>query len=100
MQVEHADGVTRVVISENLVASQAKEIKTKLKQLVEEGHIKVVIDLRGIESIDSSGIGVLVAAQNSLKAQGETLTIENVSEKIFRMMKTMRLDRHMNVIQG
>lgn len=100
MQIEQSEGVTRIILSENLVASMAKEMKAKLKTLVDEGNIKLVIDMRGVEFIDSSGIGVLVATQNSIKSKGEKLTIENTSEKIFRMMKTMRLDKHMHVKQA
>jgi anti-anti-sigma factor len=100
MQIEQSEGVTRITLSENLVASKAKEMKAKLKALIDEGNIKLVIDMQGVESIDSSGIGVLVATQNSIKSKGEKLTIENASEKIFRMMKTMRLDKHMHVKQA
>lgn len=99
MKFEHSEGVTRVTIQEALVASQAKDMKAKLKAMVEEGHSRIVIDLKGVEAIDSSGIGVLVATQNSLKSIGEKLTIENASEKIFRMMKTMRLDKHITFVQ-
>lgn len=100
MQIEQADGMTRIMMEDNLVASKAKELKAKLKEMIDAGSTKMVIDLKGVTSIDSSGIGVLVATQNTLKSKGEKLTIENANEKIYRMMKTMRLDKHMNVQQA
>ena len=65
---------------------------------MEEGVKKLVVDLNGVEMVDSVGIGVLVAAHNSISKNGGHMSLSNVSQDIYNLFKTMRLDQHFEVI--
>ena len=86
-----------IKLSKDIIASMADDFRKKLRKLVKDGIKDLTIDLRGVEKIDSVGLGVLIAAHNSLKDVGGKLKIKNVSGDIVDLMKTMRLDQHFEV---
>ena len=90
------DGAT-VKPGRDLVASMVKEFKKELRSLLEEEPAEITIDLVGVDMIDSVGLGVLIAAHNSISKMGGKLTVMNASENIYGLFKTMRLDKHFGV---
>ena len=81
----------------DIVASMAKEFREELISKVTEGVQELVIDLEGVEMIDSVGLGLFIAAHNSLSRLGGKLIVCNVSDDICKLFKTMRLDQHFTV---
>jgi anti-anti-sigma factor len=88
---------TLIAPGRDIVASYAQELRRNLWSLIEEGVTDVTIDLAGVQMIDSIGLGVLIAAHNSLKKKQGRLAITNVSKEILGLLKTMRLDRHFDI---
>ncbi|MDY6823862.1 MAG: STAS domain-containing protein [Thermodesulfobacteriota bacterium] len=84
----------------NLVASMADEFRGELQSLVKEQPGQIVIDMKGVEMVDSVGIGVMIAVHNSLSKSEGILKIVNADKNIYNLFKTMRLDRHFAVEQG
>lgn len=81
----------------DIVASMAADFRQDLLNEVASGVKKLVVDLNGVEMVDSVGIGVLVAAYNSLSKNGGHMAVSNVSSDIYNLFKTMRLDQHFEV---
>lgn len=78
----------------NIVASNTDEFKNQLAPLIDEAPEKLIIDLTGVEIVDSIGIGVLIATFNSLNKIGSKLEIVNVSDNIYNTLTTMRLNNY------
>jgi anti-anti-sigma factor len=81
----------------DVVASNAQELRTTLFECIAGGQYHIAIDLQHVAMVDSSGLGVLIAAHNSIKAQGGALRLTNVSPDIVRLLQVMRLDQHFAV---
>ncbi len=81
----------------DVVASTVNELRDTMRQLLDEGAVEMAIDLSGVELMDSVGIGVLVAAHNSLKKNGGQLEVTNPSDDVFKLLKNMRLDQHFKI---
>jgi anti-anti-sigma factor len=81
----------------DIVASMAEEFRTELLKSVEGGVKELTADLDGVGMGDSGGLGVLIAAHNSLQKNGGVFTVINASEDIYKMFKVMRLDRHFEI---
>ena len=81
----------------NIVASMVKDFRKKLLKSVESGITDLTLDFTGVEIVDSVGLGVLIAAHNSLNNAGGKLTIKNTSEDICKLFRTMSLDQHFEV---
>ncbi len=84
----------------DLVASMVQEFKKEMKSILEDNPEQIVINLDGVEMIDSVGIGVLIATHNTLSKLGGKLTIINASANIYGLFKTMRLDKHFAVSES
>ncbi len=81
----------------DIVAPMSKEFKIEIQVLMEDAPQELVVDLTGVEMIDSLGLGVLVAAHNSLNNSEGKLTLINACANILSLLKTMRLDKHLEV---
>ncbi len=81
----------------DIVASMADDFRNKLLNSVNKGIKELILDLSGVEALDSVGLGVVIATHNSLKNIGGKLKIIKASEDIFRLFQTMRLDQHFEV---
>jgi len=82
-----------------MVASMAETFKKKLLKGLEKGRTELIIDLAGVDTVDAVGLGVLVAAHNSVNNAGGKLTVTNVSPNIFGLFEAMSLDQHFEVRQ-
>jgi len=84
----------------DLTASTAESLREELKALLshEVNMNSLVIDLANSRIMDSVGLGVLIAAHNSLSKSDGQLIISNASEEIKKLMKAMRLDQHFDIL--
>ena len=88
-------GDTAIVCpGQNIVAAMTQNFRDELRLLLAKGITNIVIDLTGVEIIDSMGLSVLVAVHNSLQKKGTRLEIRNAVDNINKLMGEMRLDRH------
>jgi len=81
----------------DIVTSMAENFKGELLNFIKEGVKELTVDINGVGMIDSVGLGVLIAAHNSLKKNGGIFNVINASEDIYKLFKVMRLDRHFEV---
>lgn len=77
----------------DVVASMAETFKGELLSTINASQGLLVIDLVGVDMVDSVGIGVIIAAHNTLNQAGRELKVINVTKDIFGLFTTMRLDR-------
>ena len=92
------EGDTTIVRPDmDVVASMAEDFKNELLSIITESEGQLVIDLAGVEMVDSIGIGVVMAAYNTLSRAGRKLKIVNVSKDIYGLFSTMRLNRRFTV---
>ena len=96
-EIEKRNNESIVRPDQDLLQSMAQGFRRELHSLVEEGTKELVIDLINVETIDSVGIGVLIAAGNSLTKAGGKLRIVNASEDLYELFRVMRLDHHFEV---
>jgi anti-anti-sigma factor len=86
-----------IKLGEDIVAAKVEKLKEQLVTILNEGAKEIILDIKGIEVIDSFGLGLIIATHNSLKEFGGTLKIKNASEKIFILFQTLRLDKQLEV---
>ena len=64
----------------------------RIRDLIERGCTKVVLDLGGVTYIDSSGVGMIVAKLKTLKDKGGDMRLLHLSrraESLFGMLKLL-----------
>jgi anti-anti-sigma factor len=95
--ISHEADHATVAVDGDLTASTVAHWRTVVADLANEGARQVVFDLAATSVVDSSGIGLLLAAHNSLKRGGGQIAVTNASADVVGLFRAMRLDKHFSV---
>jgi anti-anti-sigma factor len=68
-----------------------------MKRLIGEGVSSISLDCTNLVMMDSTGIGCLVAAHNSLTKLNGSLSLTQVSSDIHDLLCSMRLERRIKI---
>jgi len=63
----------------------------QIKELIEEGHVDLVLDLGKVRYINSTGLGILVSGLTTLKKTMGQMKICNLSDRIDRLFSVTSL---------
>src|SRR5205809_1173507 len=85
-------GVTIVDLSGRIVLGEGSAgLRDLLRKLVSEGIKKILLNLRNVDYIDSSGLGELVSAFTSLRSQGGELKLLNLTKRVRALLQITKL---------
>jgi len=84
-----------VRLTGDLTASLVPDLQDALKQMLSSGVRELTFDLASTKMLDSSGIGLLIAASNGVAPEG-TIRVTNTCHDIFRLLQSMRLATRLN----
>lgn len=96
-EIVNEAGQTIVKPGTDVVASMAEGFKDDLLSAINSSSGTVIIDLDGIEMVDSVGIGVIIASHNTLNQADRKLKVINVAKDVYGLFTTMRLNRRFTV---
>ncbi|MEW6439875.1 MAG: STAS domain-containing protein [bacterium] len=94
--IEHNDRRGVVTLAGDLTAALVPGLQSALKGVLSQGADELVFDLAQAAMLDSSGMGLLIAASNSLARNGGRIRVINVSADILRLLQSMRLAGRLN----
>jgi len=63
-----------------------------IEELLQQNQKKVIVDLSGVEHIDSSGLQVIFDAYSQMRKAGGALRLAGANERVARPFKLTRLD--------
>lgn len=87
-----SNGVTVVTLSGRIVlGEESLKLRYKLKDLLEKGKNRLVLDLADVGYIDSAGLGTLVAGHTSASNQGASLKLANLTKKFSEQLNITKL---------
>ena len=66
-------------------------LRDSVRDLVEKGKKKILLNLGGVSYIDSSGIGELIANYTTVSRQGGELKLLNLTDKIQNLLVITKL---------
>src|SRR5438445_11037731 len=66
-------------------------LRDLLRKLVSEGIKKILLNLRNVDYIDSSGLGELVSAFTSMRSAGGVLKLLNLSKRVQALLQITKL---------
>ncbi|MBP7737859.1 MAG: STAS domain-containing protein [Spirochaetes bacterium] len=91
--VHYDNFIVRVMAADMLDMDNAGDMRVFLLTLVKGGVKKIVIDMTGLDFIDSSGIGVLIDAAKHLRQRGGDIVILSMPERVHIIVQPVRLNR-------
>lgn len=84
-------------VERDLVSSHSAELRDQLRTLINQGARAVELDFSQVRMVDSAGLGMIIAAHNSLKKVEGELTVTACSADILELFRSMRIHQHMRV---
>jgi anti-anti-sigma factor len=87
-----------IKIGKKFTDSMVQTLRTQILAIINQGDKEIIFDFNGLETIDSKGLGLLIAAYNSSNNNGGKISIKNVPEKILKFMNTTRLDKYFKIV--
>lgn len=73
------------------LGEESATVRDLVANLLSEGHVKILLNMSGVEYIDSSGLGMLVSSVASVRKTGGEMKLVNLSEKVDDLMEITRL---------
>ena len=82
-----------VALSGRLDVHAAADVRLELADAVDRGEGELVVDPTDLESVDATGLGVLVSAHRRAQRAGRTLVLEDIPAQVERLLLITRLDK-------
>jgi anti-sigma B factor antagonist len=70
---------------------ETETLRSKIRELIDAGYRRLVLDLGEITYIDSVGLGTLVASLTSMRKQGGDLKLLRLPQGVHQLLQITRL---------
>ncbi|NPV59054.1 MAG: STAS domain-containing protein [Actinobacteria bacterium] len=92
-EVKDLDGVSVITLEGEIDLSTSAEFKEAVYETIESGKKDIIIDLNGLEFMDSTGLGVVVAALKKTRMEGGTIRLICNKRNILKVFTVTGLDK-------
>ena len=98
-QERNINGVTILTVERGLKGKLEKLLKERVDELVLEGSLQIIVNLKQVPYIDSSDIGRLIRSHLSVRQAGGRVRLCNLSDRVLTVLKMMKLDTVLDLYQ-
>jgi len=92
IKTRQEEGVTIVELEGKLTIGVGDvQLREAVVDLLERGKRKILLDMRRVKTMDSSGLGELVRCKASANAAGATIKLLHVRDKVQQVLEMTRL---------
>jgi anti-anti-sigma factor len=99
LRIEEENGVARLVAAGELDLSSAERLEEELKRHELAEPSVIVLDLRELTFMDSTGLRTVIAADTRARERGGRLVIVRASEEVDRVFRLTRMDEHLEMVE-
>jgi anti-sigma B factor antagonist len=93
VEVSKQDGSAVLTVTGEIDVATAPRLREHVVKLVGEGETRIVVDMEGVEFIDSTGLGALVGALKRIRTQGGELAIVCSRPRLLKVFEITGLVR-------
>ncbi|TAL33001.1 MAG: anti-sigma factor antagonist [Spirochaetes bacterium] len=88
-----------VLVSGEVDLYNVSDLKKALFSITDGKHMSVIVDLKNVNYMDSSGIGALVAGQKKMKAHNGKFALINIHDDVLNILKLATLDKFFKIYE-
>lgn len=100
LKAERDGDLRTIALHGELDLSNAPIFETELRDALDDGDCHVVVDLSGLEFIDSTGIAVLVAALGRAAEDGGLRFVPSRAPAVSRVLQLTGVEERMPLVEG
>jgi anti-sigma B factor antagonist len=89
--IRQAGQVSVVEVSGKLTSLESGALSNSIAQLLKDGRKQILLNLRGLTYLDSSGIGDLVRTYMSVIKRGGEMKVVGLTDKVEEILKITQL---------
>jgi anti-anti-sigma factor len=97
---EQRAGQVRVVLVGELDIASAGELEEQLAAIEADSPGTLVLDLRRVEFIDSTGLRALIAADERARSEGRRLALVRGPDAVARLLTVTQLDQRLEIVDN
>jgi len=98
LTTETAGGTVRIALTGELDIAGATLVEQELERIERDAPATIVLDLRQLAFMDSTGLRVIVAADGRAREQGRRLVVVRGSDTVQRIIEMTRLDGRLEIV--
>jgi anti-sigma B factor antagonist len=92
INTREVEGVTVVDVSGRItLGEETSTLRKTVRDLIDKGKKKIVLNLADVSYIDSSGVGELVASYTAVRKAGGELKLLNLTKKVHDLLQVTKL---------
>jgi anti-anti-sigma factor len=92
MVVSVASG-SEIALDGRLDVRSVAEVRMALYAAIDAGAGDLVVDVSGVESVDATGLGMLLGADRRAKLAGRRVVFRDAAPRVLRLLRATRLHR-------
>jgi anti-sigma B factor antagonist len=94
--VDLAGGIT---LNERVAGGSGGALHGLVRDLVKQGHKKILLNLREVSYFDSSGIGELFGCLTTVQSEGGVLKLSNPNERVLNILRLTKFNTVVDVME-
>lgn len=91
IKIRQAEAISLVEVSGKLTFFESKALRDAIHGLLKQGHTNIVLNLTGLDYLDSSGIGELVRNYLAVVKKGGAMKVVGLAPKVEEVLKITQL---------
>ena len=100
LQIERQGQLLMIIFHGELTLEVVENVKPQMEKLFVEDWEILVVDLKGIEFLDSSGIGFLVATNNRAKQNNKKFYLLAPSQQVLKTLGLVNLLHFFDILNS
>ena len=98
LEAQEQNGVMLLVLRGELDIGSAGKVEEELHRIEADKPALVVLDLRKLEFMDSSGLRVIMAADARARDEGRRVAVVQGPDPVKRVFEITRLDQRLEIV--
>ena len=98
VDTQERDGFVHVSLQGELDLSTVQKVEDELSRVEDRADKLLVLDLRGLSFLDSTGLRLMVTADQRARKAGRRLAIVRGPETVHRVFTITRLDERLQMV--
>ena len=94
------NGVTIMDFRGRIANGSARtQLRSRIREHLERGRQEILLNLGGVDFIDSFGLGVLIEVHDKVKNQGGVLKLVNLNRRVNHLMVITKLETEIDCFE-
>lgn len=100
MKLQTTGNTLRIFAVKELSATTSNSFRDEARRAFDDGKLNIEVDLSQTATVDSCGLGALVALHKTAAARGGTLRLLNPNPAVQQILELTRMHRIFEVIRA